>query len=118
MPRASRRQFGLTPLQLKFYFDSHPEFGKESAETLEIQLWEEFAKGGVLIAPGWFFSADQETIPDGKYEGHYRISFSTATVRVCLLRSCNHLTRIPQFPEMEKAIDIIANVMKAFLDGQ
>jgi hypothetical protein len=26
------------------------------------------------------FSADQENTPDGKYEGHYRISFSTATV--------------------------------------
>jgi len=86
---------------LKFYFDSHPEFGKKSAETLEIQLWEEFAKSGVLIAPGWFFSADQETIPDGKYEGHYRISFSTAT-----------------FPEMDRAVDIIAKVMKVFLDGE
>jgi len=103
---------------LKFYFDSHPGFGKKPAETLEVQLWEEFAKGGVLIAPGWIFSADQETIPDGKYEGHYRISFSTATVRVCPLWSCNHLTHTPQFPEMEKAIDIIASVMKAFLDGE
>lgn len=118
MPRASRRQFGLTLLQLKFYFDSHPEFGKKSTETLEIQLWEELAKAGVLIAPGWIFSADQETIPDGKYEGHYRISFSTATVRVCLLQSCSHLTRIPQFSEMERAIDIIAKVVKAFLDGE
>ena len=45
-----------------------------------MQLWEEFAKGGVLLAPGWLFSADQENAPGGKYEGHYRISFSTATV--------------------------------------
>jgi len=86
---------------LKFYFDSHPEFGKKSAETLEMQLWEKFAKGGVLLAPGWLFSADQENPPDGKYEGHYRISFSTAT-----------------FPEMEKGIDIIAKVMKSFLDDE
>jgi len=66
---------------LKFYFDSHPEFGKKSADTLEMQLWEKFVEGGVLLAPGWYFSADEENIPDGKYEGHYRISFSTATVR-------------------------------------
>jgi len=93
--RASRRQLGLTSLQLKFYFDSHPEFGEKSAETLEMQLWEEFAEGGVLLAPGWFFSADQENIPDGKYEGHYRISFSTATVSVCPRWSCKQLIRIP-----------------------
>jgi len=86
---------------LKFYFDSHPESGKKPAETLEVQLWEELAKGGVLLAPGWFFSADQENIHNGKYEGHYRISFSTAT-----------------FPEMEKAIDIIAKVTKLFLNGE
>jgi len=86
---------------LKFYFDSHPEFGKKSAEKLEMQLWEEFAKGGVLLAPGWFFSADQENIPDGNYEGHYRISFSTAT-----------------FPDMERGIDIIAKVMKLFLGSE
>ncbi|KAF9651722.1 PLP-dependent transferase [Thelephora ganbajun] len=86
---------------LKFYFNSHPEFGKKPAETLEMQLWEEFAKGGVLLAPGWYFSADEENIPDGKYEGHYRISFSMAT-----------------YPDMERGIDIIARVMKLFLDGQ
>lgn len=89
-----------------------------SAETLEMQLWEEFAKGGVLLAPGWFFSADQENIPDGKYEGHYRISFSTATVRACLRRNCMPLIQIPQFPDMEKAIDIIARVMDSFLGGE
>ena len=80
---ASHWQLGLMYIQLKFYFDSHPEFGNKSAETLEMQLWDELAKAGVLVAPGWFFSADMESIPDGKYEGHYRISFSTATVRIC-----------------------------------
>ena len=74
----------VNPLQIKFYFDSHPEFGTKSAGTLEMRLWKELAKGGVILAPGWFFSADQETIPDGKYEGHYRIALCTATVRVRL----------------------------------
>lgn len=112
------RQLGLTSLQLKFYFNSHPEFGKKSAETLEMQLWEAVAEGGVLLAPGWFFSADQENNPDGTYEGHYRISFSTATVRVYLCWSCGRLTYFPQLPDMERGIDIIAKVMKSFLDGE
>ncbi|KAF9782205.1 PLP-dependent transferase [Thelephora terrestris] len=83
---------------LKFYFDSHPKFGKKSVETLEMHLWEELAKAEVLVAPGWMFSADQENTPDGKYEGHYRISFSTAT-----------------FSDMKRGVDIIAEVMKSFL---
>ena len=83
-----------------------------------MQLWEKFVKGGVLLAPGWVFSADQENIPDGKYEGHYRISFSVSTVSVCLGRSCKQSTHIPQFPEMERAIDIIAKVTKLFLEGE
>lgn len=77
----SRWKLGLIDIQLKFHFDSHPEFGRKSTETLEMQLWEEFGKAGVLVAPGWIFSADQESIPNDKHEGHYRISFSTATVR-------------------------------------
>lgn len=81
---SSRRQLGLTRTQLKFYFHSHPEFGKTSTETLEIRLWEELAKAGVLLAPGWMFSANQENTPDGKHEGHYRISFSMVTVRTRL----------------------------------
>jgi len=66
-----------------------------------MRLWERFVQGGVLLVPGWLFSADQENTPDGRYEGHYRISFSTAT-----------------FPEMEKGIDIIAKVMKSVLDDK
>ena len=83
-----------------------------------MQLWEALVKGGVVLAPGWFFSPDQESIPDGKGEGHYRVSFSTATVRVCLPRSRKRLTHIPQFPVMERGVDIIAKVSKAFLDGE
>jgi len=86
---------------LKFYFDSHPEFGKKSAETLEMQLWEKLAEAKVLLAPGWYFSTDQENIPDGKYEGHYRVSFSSTT-----------------FLEMERGIDIIAKVTKSFFSGE
>jgi aromatic amino acid aminotransferase I len=89
---AFRRQLGLTYTQLKFYFDSHPKFGKKSVETLEMHLWEEFAKAGVLVAPGWMFSADQENTPDGKYEGHYRISFSTATVSIRFFWNRKYLT--------------------------
>ena len=115
---ASDRQLGLTHIQLKFYFDSHPEFSKKPVESLEMRLWQEFTNAGVLVAPGWCFSADQEHIPDGKYEGHYRISFSTATVSVCLHRSLEHLTHMFELPDMKKGVDIMAEVMKSFLGGE
>jgi hypothetical protein len=83
-----------------------------------MQLWEKLAKGGVLLAPGWIFSPDQESVPDGGCGGHYRISFSVATVSVYLDRSCERLTHTSQFPEMERAIDIIAKVTKLFLEGE
>ena len=82
-----------------------------------MQLWKQLAEGGVLLAPGWYFSADQENIPDSNCEGHYRISFSTATVRVCVYRYFRRLTCISQFSDMKRGIDIIAKVMKSFLDG-
>ena len=103
---------------MKFHFDSHPEFGEKPAGTLEIQLWEKLAEGGVLLAPGWFFAADREDVPDGNREGHYRIPFSAAAVRFCIYRSFKRLTRVLQFPEMERAIDIIAKVTKLFFDGE
>ena len=54
-----------------------PSFKEGDEETLEMQLWEKIAEAGVLMAPGWYFSATE--IDSG--EGHYRISFSQAEVR-------------------------------------
>ena len=49
----------------------------EEEKTLEMQLWENVADAGVLMAPGWFFSA-AEALDTGA--GHFRISFSSAEV--------------------------------------
>ena len=59
-------------------FESMPSFKEGDEETLEMQLWEKIAEAGVLMAPGWYFSAT-DMLDSG--EGHYRISFSQAEVR-------------------------------------
>jgi len=54
---------------------------KDEDETLEMQFWMKLAKGGVLTAPGWFFSShiSDGNEPDFDREGHLRVSFSFAT---------------------------------------
>ena len=59
------------------HFESMPSFKEGDEETLEVKLWEKIAEAGVLMAPGWYFSA-QDMMDAG--EGHYRISFSNAEV--------------------------------------
>ena len=58
-------------------FTSIKSFKEGDEKTLEMQLWENVAEAGVLMAPGWFFSA-AETLDVGA--GHFRISFSSAEV--------------------------------------
>ena len=60
------------------HFDSHPSFKAGDEETLEMQLWKNLAEEGLLLAPGWFFAADDEVSDAG--QGHFRISFSNAEV--------------------------------------
>lgn len=45
-----------------------------------MKLWTKLAEGGVLVAPGWYFSPYPDA-PPVKGEGHLRISFSNAEVR-------------------------------------
>jgi hypothetical protein len=55
--------------------------GKDPAETLEMKLWVALAEESVLFSPGWFFAADRENEgSDARGEGHFRISFSNASV--------------------------------------
>ena len=67
----------LVGLQVKMDFQSKASYKEGDEETLEVQLWEKIAEAGVLMAPGWYFSA-QELTDAG--EGHYRFSFSNAEV--------------------------------------
>ncbi|KAF7792821.1 hypothetical protein EIP86_003921 [Pleurotus ostreatoroseus] len=78
---------------IKMSFESMPSFKEGDEETLEMQLWEKIAEAGVLMAPGWYFSATD--IDSG--EGHYRISFSQA-----------------EFPVMKKAVTIFGEVVREF----
>lgn len=66
---------------MKFNFSPYAPT-KHDTETLEIQLWDKLANSGLLVAPGWFFAADQVpgASPDSASEGHFRISFSTTEV--------------------------------------
>ena len=47
-----------------------------------MQFWTKLADAGVLVAPGWFFSTSDNTVPLRSVdEGHLRVSFSTGEVR-------------------------------------
>jgi len=69
---------------------SDPELNTE-----EKVLWDKFVKGGILVAPGYIFAADER---DRRLteEANFRISFSNA----------DHTT-------MKKAVCTIANVLDA-----
>ncbi|KAG9127833.1 hypothetical protein FRC07_008476 [Ceratobasidium sp. 392] len=56
--------------------------------VLEFQLWNELAKGGVVVAPGYIFSTDENDVPTSdellnvharSEYAHMRISFSSAS---------------------------------------
>ncbi len=69
---------------MKIHFENYPSFKAGDEATLEMQLWEKLAEAGVLVAPGWYFSAYVGEAPDAG-EGHFRISFSNAEVRPPLI---------------------------------
>ncbi|KAJ3558312.1 hypothetical protein NM688_g998 [Phlebia brevispora] len=79
---------------IKMHFESVPSFKEGDEETLEVQLWERIAEAGVLMAPGWYFSATN-LVDSG--EGHYRISFSNA-----------------EFATMKKAVNIFGKTVREF----
>ncbi|KZV68120.1 PLP-dependent transferase [Peniophora sp. CONT] len=72
----------------------------EDELSLEMQFWTQLAEGGVLAAPGWFFSAyvnEDGSGPDFDREGHLRISFSNASTE-----------------EMRKGIKIFEKTLREF----
>ncbi|EPQ59207.1 PLP-dependent transferase [Gloeophyllum trabeum ATCC 11539] len=79
---------------LKVHFENHPKFRKGD-DSNEMKLWIALAESGLLIAPGWFFAADQEDSPDGPDDGHYRIAFS-----------------FNDFDDMKKAVQIFGRVVR------
>jgi len=81
---------------LKLHFENVPSSAQD--ESLEVQLWTQLAKAGVLVAPGWFFSTD---ILSGSHsnngQGHFRISFSNA-----------------ELDDMKEAVKIFGKVLREF----
>ena len=75
------------PLQIKIYFEHLPSFKPGDEDDLERKLWEKFADGGIIIAPGWFFMADDVNPPEPG-AGHFRISFANAEVSLSTLATC------------------------------
>lgn len=66
-------------LWLKIHFENAAEFEPDEEETPEVKLWTAIAKAGVLIGPGRYFASDEDDVKP--VEGHFRISFSYASVR-------------------------------------
>ncbi|KAG9092195.1 hypothetical protein FRC06_000201 [Ceratobasidium sp. 370] len=69
---------------LKHHRDWVPNPGPGSA--LELLLWDELAKGGVLVVPGYIFSTDERDLPTSNEltrarseYAHMRISFSSVS---------------------------------------
>ncbi|KAI0921014.1 hypothetical protein AcW1_004869 [Taiwanofungus camphoratus] len=60
------------------HFENLPAIRSDPEESPEMQLWTKLAEAGLLIAPGFFFAADQENPPAPQGDGHFRISFSSA----------------------------------------
>ncbi|KAL4247015.1 Class-I pyridoxal-phosphate-dependent aminotransferase-like protein [Abortiporus biennis] len=61
---------------IQLHFDNFPSLKDDDDDkTYEMKLWEALAEEGLLIAPGWFFSAHVDQAPPKKV-GNFRIAFS------------------------------------------
>ena len=66
---------------VKMHFENAPGYQPdEEPNTMELKLWVKIAEAGVLIGPGRYFSSDEESVDP--VDGHFRIAFSYASVRV------------------------------------
>lgn len=103
---------------IKVHFAEHPAVlrGDEDELTLEMKLFIALAEAGVLIAPGWYFSADSSENHDEEHgQGHYRIAFSHASVSCHITCSVSAPLKVcPQPEEMKKACDVFADVLYQF----
>lgn len=96
-----KKIFSLVPptsgmfVWLAMHFDSIPSFQPGDEETLEIKLWTSLAEAGLLVAPGWYFAANDDILDTGS--GHFRVSFSFADPAT-----------------MKKAVSIFGKVVKEF----
>ncbi|KDN51005.1 hypothetical protein RSAG8_00634, partial [Rhizoctonia solani AG-8 WAC10335] len=77
-------------LWIKFYLKNHRDWTPHPApgSALEVKLWTNLAEAGVMFAPGYMFSTDEEDAPSEESVAephlrseyaHMRVSFSSAT---------------------------------------
>ncbi|KAI0776130.1 PLP-dependent transferase [Trametes elegans] len=83
---------------LKMHFDNVNGFKEGDAQTLEVKLWTKIAEAGVLFGPGRYFAAEEGSINPA--EGHYRVSFSSATDK-----------------DFKKAVGILGKVIREFFQN-
>ncbi|KAK1224386.1 hypothetical protein PQX77_012682 [Marasmius sp. AFHP31] len=82
---------------LEVHFQHHPLFGACDASTLEMKLWTDLAEAGLVLGPGYMFSADAvENLP--RKRGHFRVSFSQCTLE-----------------DMKKSAKILSTVFREFM---
>ncbi|KAJ7638781.1 pyridoxal phosphate-dependent transferase [Roridomyces roridus] len=81
-PRRSVNGYFNEKLPVKVHFEHHPAFAAKrmTAADLEMKLLEELAEAGVLFVPGAYFWATGDYADPTA--GHFRISFSDASVRL------------------------------------
>ncbi|KAJ8487853.1 hypothetical protein ONZ45_g14182 [Pleurotus djamor] len=102
----ARPMFSFVPPSSGMYIWMHlhlenrlrDEDAEEDEERLEMRLWLDLAKAGVVFSPGWMFSARRGG-EDELGSGHFR---STLTLMD------------DKYPEMKKAVEIFATVLGKF----
>ncbi|KAI0638513.1 PLP-dependent transferase [Trametes polyzona] len=85
-------------LWLKVHFENVRGYQAGDEESLETKLWTKLAESGVLIVPGHYFAAEEDTVVPA--EGHYRLSFSFASDE-----------------ELKKAVTILGKVVRDFFQN-
>ncbi|KAL0579527.1 hypothetical protein V5O48_002456 [Marasmius crinis-equi] len=82
---------------LEVHFENHPLFGTLETTTLEMKLWTDLAEAGLVLGPGYLFSATRGENASRR-RGHFRVSFSQCSLE-----------------EMKKSSKILSSVFREFM---
>jgi hypothetical protein len=86
----------------------------EPGENHETRFWTALAESNLLILPGSVFNGEENHPPvDPNITGHYRISFSNASVR-SLPHPLDHFLTFLQKEQMKTGVDILAKVLEEY----
>ena len=109
---------------VKLYFGDVPDKRDESDGSMvtpERQFWQRLAEAGVLVAPGWIFSPDEQgSAPPSEADrqiGHMRLSYTPSDVSAGLFSITAWRCRLIGMIQMEKTrrgIKIFAQMLREF----